>query len=87
MTISQKWEHSRNRISGWVSWKNPVPMFSLALSGVFVLLMSGMILFETSRIIHGGETNYILATVNLFVALYNLFLSLLNILAAFAGER
>ena len=65
----------------------PVPMFSLALSGVFVLLMSGMILFETSRIIHGGETNYILATVNLFVALYNLFLSLLNILAAFAGER
>ena len=65
----------------------PIPLFSLALSGVFVLLMSGLILFETSRIIHGGETNYILATVNLFVALYNLFLSLLHILGAFAGEK
>lgn len=65
----------------------PVPLFSLALSGVFVLLMSGLILFQTSRIIHGGETNYILATVTLYVALYNLFTSLLRILAAFAGER
>lgn len=65
----------------------PIPLLSLAISGAFVFLMSGLILFETSRIIHGGETNYILATVNLFVALYNLFLSLLNILAAFAGER
>ncbi|PSQ90589.1 MAG: BAX inhibitor protein [Proteobacteria bacterium SW_6_67_9] len=64
-----------------------VPMFSLALSGVFVLLMSGLILYQTSAIIHGGETNYILATVTLFVALYNLFTSLLHILAAFAGER
>ena len=65
----------------------PIPLFSLALSGVFVLLMSGLILFQTSRIINGGETNYILATVSLFVALYNLFLSLLHILGAFAGER
>ena len=64
-----------------------VPVFSLALSGVFVLLMSGLILFHTSQIIHGGETNYILATVSLFVALYNLFTSLLHLLAAFAGER
>ena len=64
-----------------------VPTFSLALSGIFVLLMSGLILFQTSQIIHGGETNYILATVNLYVALYNLFLSLLHLLAAFAGER
>lgn len=64
-----------------------VPMFSLALSGVFVLLMSGLILFQTSQIIHGGETNYILATVTLYVSLYNLFTSLLHILAAFAGER
>lgn len=65
----------------------PIPLLSLAISGVFVLLMSGLILFETSRIINGGETNYILATINLFVALYNLFLSLLNILGAFAGNR
>jgi modulator of FtsH protease len=64
-----------------------LPVFSVALSGVFVLLMSGLILFQTSQIIHGGETNYILATVTLFVALYNLFTSLLHILAAFAGER
>jgi modulator of FtsH protease len=64
-----------------------VPTFSLALSGVFVLLMSGLILFQTSQIIHGGETNYILATVSLYVAIYNLFTSLLHILAAFAGER
>lgn len=64
-----------------------VPLFSLALSGVFVLLMSGLILFQTSQIIHGGETNYILATVSLYVAIYNLFTSLLHILAAFAGER
>jgi len=64
-----------------------VPLFSLALSGVFVLLMSGLILFQTSQIIHGGERNYILATITLYVALYNLFLSLLRILGAFAGER
>jgi len=64
-----------------------VPAFSLAISGVFVLLMSGLILFQTSQIIHGGETNYIMATVNLYVALYNLFLALLRILAAFAGNR
>lgn len=64
-----------------------VPVFSLALSGVFVLLMSGLILFQTSQIIHGGETNYILATISLYVALYNLFTSLLHLLAAFAGER
>ena len=42
--------------------------------------MSGLILFETSRIIHGGETNYIMATVSLFVSIYNLFLSLLQLL-------
>ncbi|MDZ7748976.1 MAG: Bax inhibitor-1/YccA family protein [Halofilum sp. (in: g-proteobacteria)] len=64
-----------------------VPMFSLALSGVFVLLMSGLILYQTSQIIHGGETNYILATISLYVALYNLFTSLLHILAVFAGQR
>lgn len=63
-----------------------VPMLHVALSGVFILLMSGLILFETSRIIHGGETNYILATVNLYVALYNLFISLLMILGVFGGD-
>ncbi len=53
---------------------------SLAVSSMFVLLMSGLILYETSNIIHGGETNYIMATVTLFVAIFNLFTSLLHLL-------
>lgn len=57
-----------------------MPALSLAVSAAFVLLMSGLILFETSRIVQGGETNYIMATVTLFVAIYNLFLSLLSLL-------
>jgi len=60
---------------------------SLVVSAMFVLLMSGMILYQTSAIIHGGETNYVLATITLYVTIYNLFLSLLQLLAAFAGER
>lgn len=63
-----------------------IPALSLAVSAMFVLLMSGMILFQTSAIIHGGETNYILATVSLYVSIYNLFLSLLQILGVFGGE-
>jgi modulator of FtsH protease len=57
-----------------------IPALSLAVSAVFVLLMSGLILFETSQIIHGGETNYIMATVSLYVSIYNLFVSLLSLL-------
>lgn len=57
-----------------------MPMLSLAVSAMFVLLMSGLILYETSNIIHGGETNYIMATVSLFVAIFNLFTSLLHLL-------
>ena len=57
-----------------------MPGLSLAVSAMFVLLMSGLILFETSNIIHGGETNYIMATVSLYVSLYNLFVSLLQLL-------
>ena len=59
---------------------------SLAVSAMFVLLMSGMILYETSQLVHGGETNYILATVSLYVSIYNLFLSLLQLIGAFNGE-
>ncbi len=59
---------------------------SLAVSSMFVLLMAGMILFETSNIIHGGETNYIMATVSLYVSIYNLFTSLLHLLGVFGGE-
>jgi modulator of FtsH protease len=57
-----------------------IPALSLTVSAAVVLLMSGMILFETSRIVHGGETNYILATVSLFVSIFNLFTSLLQLL-------
>ncbi len=58
----------------------PMPGLSLAVSALFALLMSGMILWQTSEIIHGGETNYVLATISLYVAIYNLFTSLLNLL-------
>ncbi|MFZ6848408.1 Bax inhibitor-1/YccA family protein [Undibacterium sp. RuRC25W] len=57
-----------------------IPALSLTISAVMVLLMSGMILFETSNIINGGETNYIMATVNLYVTIFNLFISLLQLL-------
>lgn len=63
-----------------------LPSLALAVSAMFVLLMSGYILYETSAIVHGGETNYIMATVGLFVAIYNLFTSLLHLLGAFSGE-
>ncbi len=64
-----------------------IPALSLAVSAAFVLLMSGLILYQTSEIIHGGETNYIMATVTLYVAIYNLFLSLLQLLGFFMGEE
>lgn len=64
-----------------------MPALSLAVSAMFILLMSGMILFQTSAIVHGGETNYILATVSLYVSIYNLFLSLLQLLGAFGGDE
>ena len=63
-----------------------MPGLSLAVSAMIVLLMSGLILFETSQIIHGGETNYIMATVTLYVSIYNLFLSLLHLIGAFSSD-
>jgi modulator of FtsH protease len=62
-----------------------MPLLSLAVSGAFVLLASGLILYQTGEIIHGGETNYILATVTLYVSIYNLFSSLMHLLGA-AGD-
>ncbi len=64
-----------------------IPALSLAVSGMFVLLMAGLILYQTSQMVHGGETNYIMATVTLYVSLYNLFTSLLHLLAAFSGRE
>ncbi|MEQ1636294.1 MAG: Bax inhibitor-1/YccA family protein [Methylococcales bacterium] len=63
-----------------------IPALSLAVSAMFMLLMSAMILYQTSEIIHGGETNYILATVSLFVSIYNLFTILLQFLGIFGGD-
>jgi modulator of FtsH protease len=63
-----------------------IPGLTLAISAMFVLLMSGLILWQTSDIIHGGETNYIMATVTLYVAIFNLFQSLLMLLG-FAGDE
>ena len=64
-----------------------IPALSVAVSAMFVLLMAGMILYETSNIIHGGETNYIMATVSLYVSIFNLFTSLLHLLGMAGGEE
>jgi len=63
-----------------------IPALSLTVSSIFVLLMAGLILYETSNIIHGGETNYIMATVTLYVSIFNLFTSLLHLLGFMNGE-
>jgi modulator of FtsH protease len=63
-----------------------LPGLSLAVSAMFILLMSGLILYQTSEIIHGGETNYIMATVTLYIAIYNLFISLLQLLGVMSDE-
>jgi len=57
-----------------------IPALSLTVSAVFVLLMSGMILYETNNIVRGGETNYVMATLSLFISIFNLFTSLLHLL-------
>ncbi|MFN2308360.1 MAG: Bax inhibitor-1/YccA family protein [Gammaproteobacteria bacterium] len=62
-----------------------IPALSLAISAVVVLLMSAMLLYDTSRIINGGETNYLRATISLYLDIYNLFIHLLHLLTAFAG--
>ncbi len=64
-----------------------MPALSLAVSAMFVLLMSASILYQTSAMVHGGETNYLLATVSLYVSLYNLFLSLLQLLGFASGDN
>ena len=63
-----------------------LPGLALAVSSMFVALMAGMILYQTSALIHGGETNYIMATVGLYVSIYNLFTSLLHLLGVFSGD-
>ncbi len=64
-----------------------LPGLALAVSAMFVLLMCGLILYQTSQLVNGGETNYILATVTLYVSIYNLFTSLLHLLGAFNRDE
>ncbi len=64
-----------------------IPLLQVVISGAFAVVSAGYILFTTSMIIQGGERNYIVATVSLFVSLFNLFISLLQILSFFAGRR
>jgi modulator of FtsH protease len=63
-----------------------MPALSLAISGAIILLMSGMILWDTSRIINGGETNYIMATYGIYLSIFNIFISLLHILGVMSDE-
>ena len=63
-----------------------MPGLSLAVSAMFILLMSGFILFQTSQLVHDPNTNYILATVSLYVSIYNLFTALLHIFGIFGGD-
>lgn len=64
-----------------------VPAMSLAISAIAVLIFSLYLLFDVSNIVRGGETNYITATLNVYLSLYNIFISLLNLLLAFSGQR
>jgi modulator of FtsH protease len=73
-------------LAGLASIFFTMPGLSLAVSAMFVLLMSGLILYQTSQIIHGGETNYVMATLTLYISIYNLFTSLLHLLGSFGDE-
>ncbi len=64
-----------------------IPALSLAISSAVILLMSGLILFDTSRLIKGGERNYIIATVGLYLSIFNIFIHLLNLLGALTGRN
>jgi len=64
-----------------------IPAFSLAISSAVILLMSGFILFDTSRIVNGGERNYIMATISLYLSIFNIFVHLLHLLGSLTGRQ
>jgi modulator of FtsH protease len=64
-----------------------LPALQLAISVVFALISGGFIMYETNQIIRGGETNYLVATVTLYVSIINIFLTLLQLLGMFSGNR
>ena len=73
-------------VLGLVAYFFNMPTLALAVSGMFVIAMAGLILYQTSAIIRGEETNYIMATVTFYVSLYNLFTSLLHLLGVASGD-
>lgn len=73
-------------LAGLAAYFFTLPGLALGVSAMFVLLMCGLILYQTSALVNGGETNYIMATVTLYVSIYNLFTSLLHLLGAFNGD-
>lgn len=73
-------------VAGLVAVFFEISSLSLAVSSMFVLLMAGLILYETSNIIHGGEKNYVMATVTLYVSIFNLFTSLLHLIGFMGGD-
>jgi len=64
-----------------------IPALSLTISAIAILIFSAYILYDISQIIHGGETNYVMATMGLYLNIYNIFVHLLSLLMAFTGER
>jgi len=64
-----------------------IPALSLTISAIAVMIFSAYILYDVSQIVHGGETNYVMATLGLYLDIYNLFINLLQLLMAFSGER
>jgi len=64
-----------------------IPAASMTISALIILLFSGYILYDVSQIIQGGETNYVMATLKIYLDIYNIFINLLNLLLAFSGNR
>ncbi len=63
-----------------------IPAMSLAISAIAILIFSGYLLFDVSRVVHGGETNYVMATLAIYLDVYNIFVNLLNLLIALSGN-
>lgn len=64
-----------------------VPAASLAISAIAIMIFSGYLLYDVSRIVNGGETNYVMATLAIYLDIYNIFVNMLNLLMAFGGNR
>ena len=69
------------------AWSTTFPALSLTVSAVAIMIFSGYILYDISQIVHGGETNYISATLKVYLDVYNIFVNLLNLLMLLSGRR